>query len=79
MNYQTTPPDSADVVTSALAGYYYACPDLAAVDANLAELLRHLGPGSNWAESRKRKARIDIDRLLDRRLYLQLVSDDDDV
>jgi hypothetical protein len=70
--YQTNAPNPFDVVASVVPGYYYLCPDIESLDAHLAELARALGPRSNLAEKRRRQLRVDIDRLLDRRAYLEM-------
>jgi hypothetical protein len=74
--YQTNAPNPFDVVASVVPGYYYLCPDIESLDAHLAELARALGPRSNLAEKRRRQLRVDIDRLLDRRAYLEMCTPD---
>lgn len=74
MRYGTAIPDSADIVTSVTPGYYFECPDIASLDGNIAELLQHVGPRSNLMPARQWAARRDIDRLLDRRLYLEMTG-----
>jgi hypothetical protein len=74
MWYETTDPDPAETVTSVVPGYHFHCPNVASVDQHLAELCTHIGPGSNLVPSRQDDARRDIDRLLDRRLYLMLMD-----
>lgn len=75
MHYQTVAPENVEMVASVVDGYYFACPDLAALDAHLVDLRnRFLGPDSNITDERKAKARTDIDRLLERRLYLQMTA-----
>ena len=74
MWYQTINPDPVETVGSVLPGYHFHCPDVASVDQHLAELRGHIGPGSNLTPERKESARQDIDRLLERRLYLMLAS-----
>jgi hypothetical protein len=76
MRFQTTEPDPATSVSSVVAGYFFNCPDIASVDRHLAELRMHLQEGSNVTEMRKRDWRRDIDRLLDRRLYLRMTATD---
>jgi hypothetical protein len=75
MWYQTVDPDPVETVSSVLPGYHLHCPDVASVDQHIAERWEHLGPRSNLTPKYKEAARQDIDRLLlDRRLYLMLVS-----
>jgi hypothetical protein len=75
MWYQTIAPDPVKTVNSVISGYCFHCPDLATIDQHIAGLLRRIGQGSNLAPARKKAARQDIDRLLERRLYLMLVDD----
>jgi hypothetical protein len=72
--FQTAAPDPLDVVASVVPGYYYMCPDLASVDAHLAELGKAVRPGSNLTVERRAQLRLDIDRLLDRRVYLEMCA-----
>lgn len=75
MHYQTVTPENVEIVASVVDGYYFVCPDLAALDSHLVDLrTRFLGPGANTTDERKAKARTDIDRLLERRLYLQMTD-----
>jgi hypothetical protein len=74
MWFQTVPPDPVNVVRSVLPGYWYRCPDVAAVDRHLAELCAHLGPLSGLTESRRAATRADIDRLLDERAFLKMTE-----
>jgi len=74
MWYQTAEPDPAEAVNSVLAGYYFHCPDVASVDQHIVELRDHVGPRSNLTPRRQDDARRDIDRLLERRLYLMLAA-----
>lgn len=75
MHYQTVAPDNTEMVASVIDGYYFECPDVATLDAHLVDLRhRFLGPDSNTTDERKAKARADIDRLLERRLYLQMAN-----
>lgn len=67
-------PDPARYVPSVDANYYYHCPDLISVDQHISDLHVVLAPGSSWTESRRWVARYDIDLLLLRRLYLQVVG-----
>jgi hypothetical protein len=73
MLYGTDVPDPADTVSSVLPGYRFHCPDIASVDRHLAERREHMGPHSNLTPRFKEAARRDIDRLLERRLYLMTV------
>jgi hypothetical protein len=73
MLYATDVPDPADTVSSVLPGYRFHCPDIASVDRHIAERREHLGPRSNLMPRFKEAARQDIDRLLERRLYLMTV------
>jgi hypothetical protein len=73
MLYGTDVPDPADTVSSVLPGYRFHCPDIASVDQHLAERREHMGPHSNLTPKFKEAARRDIDRLLERRLYLMTV------
>jgi hypothetical protein len=74
MLYQTADPDPLDTVSSVLAGYHFPCPDLASVDQHIAKLRERLGPASNLTPTRQEAARRDIDRLLERRMYLMLAG-----
>jgi hypothetical protein len=73
MLYGTDDPDPADTVSSVLPGYRFHCPDIASVDLHLAERREHIGPRSNLTPRFREAARQDIDRLLERRLYLMIV------
>ena len=73
MLYGSDVPDPADTVPSVLPGYRFPCPDIASVDRHIAERREHMGPQSNLTPKFKEAARQDIDRLLDRRLYLMTV------
>jgi hypothetical protein len=70
MVYSTVAPDPLDSVSSVLPGYYFHCPDAFSVDRHIAERREHMGPLSNLTPKFKEAARQDVDRLLDRRLYL---------
>lgn len=72
MRFATHPPDSPEVVRSVTPGYFFDCPDLTTLDAHIAELREHLGPRSGLTDRRKRATRADIDRLLERRMWLQM-------
>lgn len=68
-------PDPALYVYSSVRGFFYYCPDAAAVDAHLIEVLGHLGPASNLTASATAHALRDVDQLLDRRAFLQVVGE----
>jgi hypothetical protein len=74
MWFQSVDPDPVATVSSVLPGYHYLCPDIATIDRHIAELREHLGPHSNLTPERQRASRKDIDRLLDRRLYLAMIE-----
>lgn len=75
MEFLTKEPDGIEWVRSATPNYWYRCPDLATIDAELSALLANfLGPNSNVSEARKAQAREDLDTLLDRRSYLELIA-----
>jgi hypothetical protein len=76
MLYQSVDPDPVEAVSSVLPGYHFHCPDVATVDLHIAELRRHIAPDSNLMPQRRAAARQDIDRLLERRLYLMLAGED---
>jgi hypothetical protein len=76
MWYQSVDPDPLEAVSSVLPGYHFHCPDVASVDLHIAELRGYIGPDSNLMPKRRAAARQDIDRLLERRLYLMLASED---
>jgi hypothetical protein len=73
MVYRTVAPDPLDTVSSVLPGYYFHCPNTISVDRHIAERWEHMGPLSNLTPKFKEAARQDVDRLLDRRLYLMSV------
>ena len=73
MLYGTDEPDPVDTVISVLPGYRFPCPNLASVDRHIAERREHMGPRSNLTPRFKEAARQDVDRLLERRLYLMTV------
>jgi hypothetical protein len=73
MVYGTDEPDPADTVSSVLPGYRFHCPNLDSLDRHIVERREHLGPRSNLTPKFKEAARQDIDRLLERRLYLMTV------
>ncbi|GAA0938040.1 hypothetical protein [Pseudonocardia zijingensis] len=74
MLYRTDSLDPVDTVASVLPGYRFHCPDVASVDRHIAERLEHMGPRSNLMPKFREAARQDIDRLLERRLYLMTVE-----
>jgi hypothetical protein len=67
-------PDPADVVCSVVPRRRYHCPDLVTLDRHIKALRHQTGPDSNCMPNWKQYMRQDIDRLLDRRLYLTLVA-----
>ena len=73
MLYETVAPDPLDTVSSVRPGYHFHCPNTTSVDRHIAERREHMGPLSNLMPKYKEAARQDIDRLLDRRLYLMRV------
>ena len=73
--FSSRQPDPALYVFSSVQGYFYYCPTAEHVDAHLVEVLEHLGPSSNLTDVSKAHARRDLDQLLDRRLYLELVGE----
>jgi hypothetical protein len=73
MLYRTVNPDPVDTVSSVLPGYHFHCPNVISVDQHIAERREHMGPRSNLTPKYKEAARQDIDRLLERRLYLMRV------
>jgi hypothetical protein len=74
MVYSTVAPDPLDTVSSVLPGYYFHCPNTITVDRHIATRWGHMGPLSNLTPKYKEAARQDVDRLLDRRLYLMRVQ-----
>lgn len=66
--------DPAEVVCSVVPRRRYHCPDLAALDRHIAVLRRQVAADSNCVPTWKHYMRQDIDRLLDRRLYLTQVA-----
>jgi hypothetical protein len=74
MLYQTVAPDPVDTLNSVLPGYYFPCRNVTSVDQHITERREHMGSRSNLTPKFKEAARQDIDRLLDRRLYLMLAS-----
>lgn len=75
MLYASDAPDPIDTVASVLPGYRFPCPDIASVDRHIAERWDHAGPRSGLTPRLKAAARQDVDRLLDRRLYLMAIRD----
>jgi hypothetical protein len=74
MLFGSDAPDSVDTVSSVLPGYRFHCPNVASVDRHIAERREHMGPRSNLMPRFREAARQDIDRLLERRLYLMTVQ-----
>ncbi|HEY4005385.1 MAG TPA: hypothetical protein VGM60_09400 [Pseudonocardia sp.] len=73
MRFTDPIPDGEHVVRSVVDGYFFLAPTVAAVDEEIATLVRDfLGSGSSATELRRAKARRDIDALLDRRAWLTL-------
>ncbi|HEY3649050.1 MAG TPA: hypothetical protein VGL33_13835 [Streptosporangiaceae bacterium] len=63
-------------MSSVLPDLYYQCPNIASVDQHIVELCVQLGNQPPLADAQRRQAlREDIDRLLDRRLYLEMVRE----
>ena len=50
----------------------YDCPDLAALDRHIARLSRRMTSTRDQTSGSADRCRVDIDRLLDRRLWLTL-------
>ena len=74
MQFMNPVPDGEDVVRSVIDGYFFLVPTVAAIDEEIATLVRDfLGPDSAATELRQMKARHDIDALLDRRAWLTLL------
>lgn len=75
MNFRTITEDTPELVSSVIKGYFYPCPDLKTLDQHLIMLLTEfVGPRSNCTPERKAKARADIDKLLERRAWLQIAE-----
>ena len=74
MLYRTVTPNPIDTVSSVLPGYHFHCPNVTSADRHIAERRAHMAPRSNLTPKYKEAARQDIDRLLDRRLYLMSVG-----
>ena len=66
--------DPTEVVCSVLPLRRYHCPDLPTLDHHINLLRRQVAADSNCTPEWKQHMRHDIDRLLDRRMYLTLVS-----
>ncbi|OLT04042.1 hypothetical protein BJF90_24365 [Pseudonocardia sp. CNS-004] len=62
------------MVCSVVPRRRYHCPDLPALDRHIAALRRQVAAESNCVPTWKQHMRHDIDRLLDRRLYLTQVA-----
>ena len=74
MSFLRSRSDPLAAVSSVLPDLYYQCPNIASVDQHIAELSGQLGTRQSHDNAERRKAiRDDIDRLLDRRLYLEMV------
>ena len=71
MLYNLNRRDSINHVTS-VSGYLYPCPTIDTLDTHLT-YLRMVARDSVSVEQRT-ECNLDIDRLLDRRLYLMLVG-----
>jgi len=75
MWFSTADPDPFTTVSSTIPGYHYLCVDVASVDDHIATLAAICGPGSNLMPARLAGFRRDVDALLDRRSWLQLMSE----
>ena len=76
MSFLRSRSDPLAAVSSVLPDLYYQCPNIASVDRHIAELCAQLGNQPPLADARRGQAlREDIDRLLDRRLYLEMVRE----
>lgn len=68
--------DPIAAVTSVVPDQYYSCPNITSVDRHIGELSAQLATQPTGADTARVKAlREDIDRLLDRRLYLEMVRE----
>jgi hypothetical protein len=75
MRFMDPIPDGEHVVRSVVHGYFFLVATVAAVDQEIATLVRDfLGPDSPATELRRAEARRDIDALLDRRVWLTLMA-----
>lgn len=71
MRFRDPVPDGENAVRSVVEGYFYVVATVAAVDREIATLVRDfLGPHSSATDLRRAQARRDIDALLDRRTWL---------
>lgn len=74
MSFLRSRSDPIASVSSVLPDQYYSCPNIASVDRHIGELSAQLGTQPPQGDPARRQAlRHDIDRLLDRRLYLEMV------
>lgn len=69
-------PDTLLILASARSGYYYLCDKIEAVDAHI-DYCRHetRSKMSALSDLVKTQYRRDIDRLLERRLYLMTIGE----
>lgn len=74
-HFSTFEPDSPYILPSARNGYYYLCDEIEAVDAHI-DYCRHETRSESSALSDLVKAqyRRDIDRLLERRMFLMVMA-----
>jgi hypothetical protein len=76
MSFLRSRSDPLAAVSSVLPDLYYHCPNIASVDQHIAELCGQLGTQPPHADAQRTQSiREDIDRLLERRLYLELVRE----
>jgi hypothetical protein len=76
MSFLRSRSDPLAAVSSVVPDLYYQCPNIASVDQHIAELAAQLTNQPPLAGAERGQAiRDDIDRLLDRRLYLELVRE----
>jgi hypothetical protein len=66
--------DPVELVCSVLPLRRYHCPDVPTLDRHIDLLRRQVDADSNCTPEWKQHMRHDIDRLLDRRLYLTVVG-----
>ena len=77
MSFLQSRSDPIATVSSVLPDQYYSCPNIASVDRHIGELSAQLGSEPAQGDPARRKAiRDDIDRLLDRRVYLEMIRQD---
>jgi hypothetical protein len=72
--YSRQAPDPANTVASAVPGYWYVCPSVAAVDGHIRELAWQVEHAENRTARRRAALREHIDPLLDRRLYVEMCA-----